>query len=136
MDETIKEFDHSKYSGQVHVWKYQAGTINGEPSLKIWICRRYTGPDDTDWGCWIQVDGDDKDEVAIKLLHFCSYLNYEVVAPDYVEERGSLDLWKKYQEEAEHADKIVSDIDGEINKELSSLFASFAEAKKLSPALE
>ena len=79
MTEPIEEFAHSIYSGQVHVWKYPDGTINGEPRIKVWICRRYTDPKDTEWGCWIQVDGDDKDkEEAEQADTFVDELSEEV----------------------------------------------------------
>ena len=134
MTEPIEEFDHSKYSGQVHVWKYPDGTINGEPRIKVWICRRYTDPKDTEWGCWIQVDGDDKDGVAIKLLHFCSHLRYEILpAPDdmLIGDALSLKLYNKYKEEAEQADTFVDELGEEVNQELSSLFASFSAIQQL-----
>ena len=142
MSDTIEEFDHDKYTGQVHAWKYQDGTFNGEPRTKLLICRRYTAPDDTEWGCWIQLDGDDKDTVVIKLLHFCSYLNYEVLshrescdAPEDYKKlqfyRESDEIYNTYKSEADKADTFVEGIGEEVHEELSSLFASFSTVQKL-----
>ena len=154
MTEPVKEFDRSKYSGQVHAWFFRDGVNqHGKPRERIWICRRYTNEeydDDDQWGCWINVCSNDQREITIKLLHFCSYLNYEVVSqtsahaddPDssfheatddetisYQEQ--SDELYNKYKAEADKADTLVEGIGEEVHEELSSLFASFSVAQKL-----
>jgi len=154
MTETIKEFDRSKYSGQVHAWLTDEGkTLHGKPRISVWICRRYTNPesdDDALWTSWLRITGNDHVEIAIKMLHFCSCLSYEIVSlteahdtdPELVNidildtisdsyHRQSEDIYTKYKEQADKADIFVANIGEEVNNELSSLFAAFSDVQKL-----
>lgn len=147
MDEgtSSEEFDRSSYKGQVFVWVTIDYVKTKQQCNVVWICRRFTNPehdDDDCWGCWIKINANDHEDVAVSMLHYCSYMGYQVVAEDNQEEpvetydeetrrRIGAKIYQRYKKEALEINKSSINTDKSCELELKELFENFAYIHRL-----